>query len=224
MAVYLLYNNEKYGPYEESMVAEWLMSGRCSPNDLAWREGMENWRPLSNFHLTPLNTFHLTSDGALDFHDRASYMETIVVGCYFALVALLPSYLILSTTSLQELIFASVAAAFFVGMILWRKAFTRGRRPTFWRGVTVGVLVGTLSHPLAWYLAMLWAYLSGARGSLGDRTIDPLNGLWASIAYSALSLVVVGWITAPVGGAAGGVLGFIAGKRWQKSAGLRGPS
>ena len=224
MAIYLLYNNEKFGPYEESMVAEWLRSGRCSLHDLAWRDGMENWQPLSSFNLTPLSTFHLTPDGELKFRDRDSYMEALFAGGYFALVALLPSYLILSKGSLQELIFASAVAAFIVGTILWRKVFARGRRSTFWRGVTVGVLVGVLSHQLAWYLAMLWSYLGGAQGSLGERTIDPLNGLWASIVYSALSLVVVGWITAPIGGAAGGVLGFVAGKRREKPAGLRGSS
>lgn len=53
MAIYLLKNNEKHGPFEESTIAEWLRLGRCSPDDLAWREGMVKWQPLQTFYLTP---------------------------------------------------------------------------------------------------------------------------------------------------------------------------
>ena len=44
--VYLFKNNKQFGPYEDSAVKQWLQSGQCSPNDLAWREGMTEWKPL----------------------------------------------------------------------------------------------------------------------------------------------------------------------------------
>lgn len=51
MAIYILKNSEKQGPYEESIVAGWLLNGTCSPQDLAWRAGMKEWQPLSAIDL-----------------------------------------------------------------------------------------------------------------------------------------------------------------------------
>ena len=47
MSVYLYRNNQQDGPYEESVVWEWLQAGNCSADDLAIREGMAEWQPLS---------------------------------------------------------------------------------------------------------------------------------------------------------------------------------
>jgi hypothetical protein len=46
MATYLAQNGQQTGPYEDTDVQGWLVEGRCSPNDLGWREGMEGWVPL----------------------------------------------------------------------------------------------------------------------------------------------------------------------------------
>lgn len=53
MAVYLLYDNKQFGPYEEAVVTEWLRTGRCSLVDLARRDGMNEWQPLHTFFPTP---------------------------------------------------------------------------------------------------------------------------------------------------------------------------
>lgn len=53
MSVYILRNGEKHGPYEEPVVADWLTNGTCSPQDLAWRDGMGDWQPLSAISLLP---------------------------------------------------------------------------------------------------------------------------------------------------------------------------
>lgn len=53
MSVYILKNGERHGPYEESVVAGWLMNGTCSPQDLARRDGMNGWQPLSSISLLP---------------------------------------------------------------------------------------------------------------------------------------------------------------------------
>jgi hypothetical protein len=37
------------GAFSEEDVREGLRSGRFTPSDLGWREGMENWQPLSQF-------------------------------------------------------------------------------------------------------------------------------------------------------------------------------
>jgi hypothetical protein len=57
MAIYILKNKEKQGPYEESVVAGWLMNGTCAPQDLAWRTGMKEWQPLSAIDLQAKSQF-----------------------------------------------------------------------------------------------------------------------------------------------------------------------
>jgi fumarate reductase subunit D len=93
-----------------------------------------------------------------------------------------------------------------------------GSRPTFWRGFGLGALVGILSHPLAWFLFSIILYASGA---LGARNAGPIQALRDILSFSVLSLLLVGWITAPLGGAVGGYLGFLAGQERDKSSGLR---
>jgi hypothetical protein len=46
MALFIMKNNQQYGPFEESVVAGWIMSGACSPDDMAWKPGMPSWQPL----------------------------------------------------------------------------------------------------------------------------------------------------------------------------------
>ena len=160
----------------------------------------------------------------LKAYKRSTYKEALLVGGCFALGALLPSASIILWAKLrypmQWLILTSVAAAFIAGTILWRKVFSHGRKPTFWRGAGVGALVVIVAHPLAWYLMFLLLFFSGEAGSLEARTIDPLNGLGTCFFYSAVSLLLFGWITVPIGGAIGGGLGYVAGQEWEKSAGL----
>ena len=38
---------EKYGPYSESDVRQWLSQGKFGPETMAWREGMPNWVPVA---------------------------------------------------------------------------------------------------------------------------------------------------------------------------------
>ena len=40
-------NSEKYGPYPEATVRQWLAEGKFAADALVWREGMPDWVPLS---------------------------------------------------------------------------------------------------------------------------------------------------------------------------------
>jgi Tfp pilus assembly major pilin PilA len=42
-------NGEKYGPYNEATVRQWMAEGKFAPDALAWRDGMADWVPLSHF-------------------------------------------------------------------------------------------------------------------------------------------------------------------------------
>jgi len=46
MKIYVLIDERQSGPHEVEEVQALERTGRLSPESLAWREGMENWRPL----------------------------------------------------------------------------------------------------------------------------------------------------------------------------------
>lgn len=46
MSILIYRNNEQFGPYSEEEASQHLESGALSREDLAWREGMEQWVPL----------------------------------------------------------------------------------------------------------------------------------------------------------------------------------
>lgn len=41
-------NGEKYGPYSEANIRQWMSEGRLAPDALAWRDGMADWVPLAS--------------------------------------------------------------------------------------------------------------------------------------------------------------------------------
>ena len=47
MEIWIGRDGERHGPYKEEEVREWLRSGKVSPTDLAWYEGLADWQPLS---------------------------------------------------------------------------------------------------------------------------------------------------------------------------------
>src|SRR3989442_1002258 len=48
-SIYIARDNTRLGSFSEDEVRAGLQSGRFFPTDLGWREGMENWQPLSEF-------------------------------------------------------------------------------------------------------------------------------------------------------------------------------
>lgn len=103
---------------------------------------------------------------------------------------------------------APLAAAMSMALLWWR-FFSRGRPVTMLRGVGVGVLASLLAHPLAWLLAIVLAYIADQRGSLGEPVVNPLQGIPVALLYSLFSLVLVGWLTALLGAAGGGLLAYL---------------
>lgn len=49
--IFISRNREQLGEFSEEDVVHGLMNGRFSPSDLAWREGMDAWRPLEELQL-----------------------------------------------------------------------------------------------------------------------------------------------------------------------------
>ena len=46
MSLHIFKNNEQSGPFEDSYIVENLRKGVLLPNDLACRDGMDDWQPL----------------------------------------------------------------------------------------------------------------------------------------------------------------------------------
>ena len=71
--IYLYKNNQQFGPYDEATVKQWLQNGQCSPNDLAFRQGTNEWIPLGTLLLVneAINeTLPTSNDQKKEFKER----------------------------------------------------------------------------------------------------------------------------------------------------------
>lgn len=76
---------------------------------------------------------------------------------------------------------------------------------TFKAGALVGVLTGFFSHFTCWYIFLLYNYLDyhylgGVLAPGGEEPVGPVAALSVMGIMSFFSLIVVGWITIPLGG------------------------
>ena len=53
--IHVVHKNEQSGPHAEEEIRQKLTSGDFLPTDLAWKEGMKKWEPLSSFFNVPEN-------------------------------------------------------------------------------------------------------------------------------------------------------------------------
>ena len=101
---------------------------------------------------------------------------------------------------------AAPLAAALLGPCLWWWAIIKPDRLSVRRGIGVGVLGASLAHPLTWYIALVLAFFTGEPTVAGLLVFNPLQDLLASLFLAPFSLIYVGWITALVGGVAGGAI------------------
>lgn len=129
----------------------------------------------------------------------------LLAGLAFALAAFICSYLFLrdAVGDWRGMLVAAPLTAFFCGVVCWWLFVARGQKVSFWRGVWVGALVALLSHPLVWYGSILYFYLAGE-----PHTLNPLEGLLASLLYGLVSLIFAGWLTLPAAALTGGLLAY----------------
>ncbi len=116
---------------------------------------------------------------------------------------------------------APLASALLIPCLWWR-LIIKPSRLNVSRGIGIGLLGSIIAHPLAWYLALLFAFLLKAK-TIGSITVgNPLENLVGCLFLSLFSLIEVGWITILVGGLAGGCIAFLQSKchcseRWQQA-------
>jgi hypothetical protein len=108
--------------------------------------------------------------------------------------------------------FALVApiAAFLSGSLTWWLMIARSRYYSRLRGASAGAIAAILGHYICWYLFMVSAFFSQSTSrsplSPGQAMPNPMEAIvWAG-APALWSLVLLGWITLPVGAVLGTLL------------------
>ena len=109
---------------------------------------------------------------------------------------------------------AAPLAAFLTGAVLWRLVAARATERRALRGALAGGLAGIAAHFLTWYLwyagmSLCHLLTGGCTDSLGQPPAGPLVAIAGAAGLTGFSLVVCGWVTAPVGA----LLGWIYARR-----------
>ncbi len=104
-------------------------------------------------------------------------------------------------------------AAFLVSLGLWylvikKWSFVNGKR-----GALIGLIVGIASHPVTWYIHILYLNIIDSRSSLNEPPIGPIDGLYGSLAFTFWSLLLFGWLTAPIAALLGAGIGWFQNRK-----------
>jgi hypothetical protein len=139
------------------------------------------------------------------------WCSLLLVGVGAALAGLIAATFALrfSGMPIEQFYLAAPLAAALLGPCLWWWMIIQPGRLSVRRGIGIGVLGASLAHPLAWYAALVLAFLTGERTIASINVINPAQDLLSSLFLAWFSLIYVGWITALVGGAAGGVIALL---------------
>jgi len=159
-----------------------------------------------------------TVGGAGGWHGSSPARRSLVFGALCAGVGLVFGILVsvgAAGDGYRWFFVSAALAAFGSGTALWRvlpERFPR-RRPAW--GALAGALAGVVSLYLTWYLGYLGANLcfwltGGCTSSLGEPPADLLTALSGAAALTFFSLLIVGWLTAPIGAVLGWVFGRLS--------------
>src|SRR5260370_4280804 len=101
-----------------------------------------------------------------------------------------------------DIYLAAALASLLVVPPLWWFFIIKPRRLTIGQGAFVGFLASLAVHPLTWLFALLFSFMQHEEGVIPG---DPISTL---IFLSFASLILVGWMTLPLGALTGA--GFVA--------------
>lgn len=113
------------------------------------------------------------------------------------------------------LVVGAVAGAVLVASASWWLLVERSGTATVTRGLCVGGLTGAAAHPV------MWAVWFGAGFGVTGRDTGVLYVLFLGLAGSLYSLVLLGWVTVPLGAAAGALLARVRARSLDGAGGSR---
>jgi len=105
MEVWIGRDGERHGPYTEADVREWLRTGRLSPSDLGWYQGMSDWQPLSSLfpeqpptldraYSPPKAPLQTAPDRQRSLEDYAGFWKRVAAYIIDSIVLWIPNLLI----------------------------------------------------------------------------------------------------------------------------------
>ena len=105
MEVWIGRDGERHGPYSESDVRDWLRTGKVSPDDLGWYQGMTDWKPLSalfpeeppaldRVYSPPKVPLQTAPSAERSLEDHAGFWKRVVAYILDYIVLVIPNLLI----------------------------------------------------------------------------------------------------------------------------------
>jgi pimeloyl-ACP methyl ester carboxylesterase/membrane associated rhomboid family serine protease len=95
------------------------------------------------------------------------------------------------------------------GALVWWWLLRRGAVLRVMNGAAAGVLAGLLFHPFFWLLFSVFALFTDIEKQALDFNLNVLMAILFWPIVSIVSMLIIGWLTALVGGVIGGILGFL---------------
>ena len=171
MEIWIGRNGERHGPYKEEDVRAWLRSGQVSGSDLAWREGLADWQPLSvlfpdvtrdappaadnsySAPSTPMQHLPQTTTAALE--DYAGFWKRVAAYILDAIVLWIPQKLIDTVTgagAAKDAMNESIrgAAGDMQAIHAAQMHYLAAAWPSMLLGLVVGILYFALFESSAW--------------------------------------------------------------------------
>lgn len=182
---------------------------------------MESWQS-EVFSVAPKATWLLMSVGIVLASEIAAALSLVFVRVIFPLSFNGSGNALLALGVIFFLIIVPLAGLL-AGLPTWWLFVARPRHITLRRGIFLGMLSGLVAHPLVWICCLLLLSLVDAISLAPHLTsnfpsnfpsglpLEPSSDLLLALPLSVLSLILVGWITASVGGIAGGLLVHLQG-------------
>jgi len=84
MGIFIHKNNEQLGPYQETEIKVFIQEGRITVEDLGWKEGMSDWKPLKEI----INS-KTTDPSKLSKNDSLKKRNPLVLGLGCSFVGLI---------------------------------------------------------------------------------------------------------------------------------------
>lgn len=142
-------------------------------------------------------------------------LQHVLCGAAFFLAAFICGVVIFGISPSSDWLVMFLSAPFsaaIIAVIGWALFTSFGRHVKIWKGIVVGVLAGSISHFFAWYSSIVFLYLQNAVSSLGEPTVGLTEGIGTSLMMTLFSLVIIGWLTVPIGAFIGAAVAWINGR------------
>lgn len=141
----------------------------------------------------------------------SSRTQVILAGVIFAIAGFVLTLLLAGEDFASTLYFPVffIAAWGAAGALVWGWLLRRGAVMRTLNGAAAGAIAGLLVHPIFWLLFTILALFTDVERDLLEIHINPLTAIVFWPVVSIVTLLIIGWLTALIGGVIGGILGFL---------------